>query len=165
MLRGYLGDPVKQRVVHAGSEVFHVHHVHGGSTRWLRQPAAEPSRFAQGLDKHPPLRPANSDRTDSQSLGPSEVFDVIGECGSGGCQQSAGDFMYHCHVTHHYFSGMWGIWRVYNTLQDGTTSTDSLPPSLQLIWRHGSSGSFLLRAYRGATTPRSSTGPARGTST
>ena len=29
--RAYLGDPVKQRVVHGGSEVFHVHHVHGGA--------------------------------------------------------------------------------------------------------------------------------------
>jgi len=27
--RSYLGDPVKQRVIHGGSEVFHVHHVHG----------------------------------------------------------------------------------------------------------------------------------------
>ena len=31
--RTYLGDPVKQRVVHGGSEVFHVHHVHSGAIR------------------------------------------------------------------------------------------------------------------------------------
>jgi hypothetical protein len=36
--------------------------------------------------------------------------------------------MYHCHVTEHYFAGMWGVWRVYNTLQDGQASTDGLPP-------------------------------------
>ena len=132
ILRGYLGDPVKQRVVHGGSEVFHVHHVHGGSTRWSRQAGAEPLRFDKGLDKRPPVRPSQSDRTDSQSLGPSEVFDVIAECGSGGCQQSVGDFMFHCHVTHHYFAGMWGIWRVYNTLQDGRASTDSLLALLAL---------------------------------
>ena len=35
----------KQRVVHAGSEVFHVHHVHGGSIRWRRQPGVEPTNF------------------------------------------------------------------------------------------------------------------------
>ena len=54
ILRSYLGDRVVQRVVHAGSEVFHVHHVHGGSIRWHRQPgvvAADPP----GLNKHPPL--------------------------------------------------------------------------------------------------------------
>ena len=50
------------------------------------------------------------------------------ECSAGGCQQGAGDYLIHCHIAHHYFAGMWGIWRVYNTLQNGTASTDSLPP-------------------------------------
>jgi FtsP/CotA-like multicopper oxidase with cupredoxin domain len=131
IMRSYLGDPVKQRVVHGGSEVFHVHHVHGGAIRWRRQPGVEASAFDAGLDKHPAAR-GRSERTDSQSLGPSETFDVTDECGSGGCQQSVGDFLYHCHVAHHYFAGMWGIWRVYNTLQDGKTSTDALAPLPEL---------------------------------
>src|SRR5207248_5377486 len=132
LLRSYLGDPVKQRVIHAGSEVFHVHHVHGGGIRWHRQSGVEDSAFATGLDKHPPLRPVASDRTDAQTIGPSETYDIADECGSGGCQQSVGDFMYHCHVAHHYFAGMWGIWRVYNTLQDGHAATDSLPHLIEL---------------------------------
>ena len=41
IMRSYLGDPVKERVIHGGSEVFHVHHVHGGAIRWRRQPDAE----------------------------------------------------------------------------------------------------------------------------
>src|SRR3712207_7102181 len=60
----------------------------------------------------------------SQSVGPSETYDLEDECGSGGCQLSAGDFLVHCHVAHHYVAGMWGIWRVYNTLQDGSVSQD-----------------------------------------
>jgi len=32
--RGYMGDPVKWRLVHGGSEVFHSHHPHSGSIRW-----------------------------------------------------------------------------------------------------------------------------------
>jgi FtsP/CotA-like multicopper oxidase with cupredoxin domain len=128
IMRSYLGDPVKQRVVHGGPEVFHVHHVHGGAVRWARQGAAEAAPFGNGLDKRPPLTPQASERTDSQSIGPAETFDVVDECGSGGCQQSAGDFMFHCHVTQHYFAGMWGIWRVYNTRQDGVASTDALAP-------------------------------------
>ena len=128
ILRAYLGEPVKQRLVHGGSEVFHVHHVHGGSIRWRRQPDADSSPVNAGLDKRPPLTPVASERTDSQSIGPSETFDIAGDCGAGGCQQSAGDFLVHCHVAHHYFAGMWGIWRVYNTLQDGSASTDALPP-------------------------------------
>ena len=138
ILRSYLGEPAKQRVIHAGGEVFHVHHVHGGSLRWRRQPGVEPSAFASGLDKHPPLRPRASERTDSQSIGPSETYDAINECGSGGCQESAGDFLFHCHVAQHYFAGMWGLWRTYNTLQDGTSSTDTLPRLHALPDRAGS---------------------------
>ena len=130
--RSYLGDPVKQRLVHGGSEVFHVHHVHGGAIRWRRQPGVEPTAFDSGFDKHPPLLPAASARTDSQAVGPSESFDVANECGSGGCQHSVGDYLVHCHVAHHYVAGMWMIWRVYNTLQGGANSQDSLPPLREL---------------------------------
>ena len=137
LVRSYVGDPVKQRVVHAGSETFHVHHVHGGAVRWRRQSAVEEDRFDSGLDKRPAVRVSASERTDSQSIGPSETFDVEHECGAGGCQQAAGDFMYHCHVSHHYFAGMWGMWRVYNTAQDGAASTDTLPPLRELPDRGG----------------------------
>jgi hypothetical protein len=135
--RSYLGDPVKQRLIHGGSEVFHVHHVHGGATRWPRQPGLEPVSFDTGLTKRPSLLPQASERTDAQSIGPSETFDLAEECGSGGCQQGAGDFLFHCHVAHHYFAGMWGLWRVYNTLQDGSVSQDNLPPLQELPDRAG----------------------------
>jgi FtsP/CotA-like multicopper oxidase with cupredoxin domain len=132
IMRTYIGDPVKERVIHGGGEVFHVHHVHGGSVRWLRQPGEEPTGLARGLDKHPPLHPRLSERTDSQSLGPSEVFDIEHECGAGGCQQGAGDYLFHCHVGQHYFAGMWGIWRVYNTAQVADSLTDTLGPLARL---------------------------------
>lgn len=135
--RSYLGDPVKMRVIHGGADIFHVHHVHGGAIRWRRQPGVEADDFDGGLDKHPPLVPVASERVDSQSLGPSETYDEENECGSGGCQQSAGDFLIHCHVANHYLSGMWMIWRVYNTLQDGRISLDSLPTLQELPDRIG----------------------------
>lgn len=135
--RSYLADPVKERVVHGGSEVFHVHHVHGGAIRWRRQPGVEPSHFDVGLNKTPPLVPRATERVDSQSIGPSETYDVAHECGSGGCQQGAGDYLVHCHVAHHYLAGMWMIWRVYNTKQDGLASLDSLPPLRELPDRTG----------------------------
>ena len=87
-----------------------------------------PTDFGTGLDKHPALLPGASERIDSQSIGPSESFDIDHECSAGGCQQGAGDYLVHCHIAQHYFAGMWGIWRVYNTLQDGEVSTDALPP-------------------------------------
>lgn len=135
--RSYLGDPVKERVIHGGSEVFHVHHVHGRAIRWRRQPGVEPTDFDRGLDKTPPLLPRVSERVDAQSVGPSESYDLAHECGSGGCQQSVGDYLIHCHVAHHYIAGMWMIWRVYNTRQDGAVSQDALPPLQELPDRLG----------------------------
>ncbi|MBX2998788.1 MAG: multicopper oxidase domain-containing protein [Caldilineaceae bacterium] len=133
--RSYLGDPTKERVIHGGSEVFHVHHVHGGSVRWPRQPGVM-AQSPAGLEKQPPLT-LPSERLDSQSVGPAETFDVAHECVSGGCQQGAGDYLVHCHVAHHYLAGMWMIWRVYNTLQNGPASTDSLPLLIELPDRQG----------------------------
>jgi FtsP/CotA-like multicopper oxidase with cupredoxin domain len=130
--RTYIGDPVKQRVIHGGSEVFHVHHSHGGSIRWRRQPGVEPTAFDSGFDKNPPVVPRASSRIDSQSIGPSENYDIENECGSGGCQESVGDYLVHCHVAHHYIAGMWMIWRVYNTLQNDLISQDNLPPLARL---------------------------------
>lgn len=43
--RGYIGDPVKWRVVHGGSEVFHSHHPHSGSICWQRSPGTEPNNL------------------------------------------------------------------------------------------------------------------------
>jgi FtsP/CotA-like multicopper oxidase with cupredoxin domain len=128
VMRSYVGDPVVQRVLHAGSEVLHVHHVHGGSIRWRRQPGLGPVDTTSGLTKKPDLLPGPSERTDAQSMAPAETFDQWSECGSGGCQASVGDFLWHCHVAQHYFAGMWGLWRVYGTLQNGPASTDALPP-------------------------------------
>jgi FtsP/CotA-like multicopper oxidase with cupredoxin domain len=132
VMRSYVGDPVVQRVLHAGSDVLHVHHVHGGSIRWRRQPGLGPTGATTGFTKRPPLLPGPSERTDSQSMAPAETFDQWNECGSGGCQGSVGDFLWHCHVAHHYFAGMWGLWRVYGTLQNGSASTDALPVLLPL---------------------------------
>ncbi|HIE66175.1 MAG TPA: hypothetical protein EYG28_07880 [Nitrospiria bacterium] len=143
--RSYMGDPAKYRLVHGGGEVFHSHHPHGGTIRWLRQPKADGkgemllTAAENGPVKFPVIR-TTSDRVDVQVIGPSEVLDLQTECGSGLCQQLAGDFLFHCHVAHHYVAGMWGYWRVYNTLQGGDypfMSTDVMPPLAELPDRKG----------------------------
>jgi FtsP/CotA-like multicopper oxidase with cupredoxin domain len=143
--RSYMGDPAKFRLVHGGGEVFHSHHPHGGTIRWLRQPKADGKESflltaaGNGPVKYPEVR-TTSDRVDVQVIGPSEVLDLQTECGSGLCQQLAGDFLFHCHVAHHYVAGMWGYWRVYNTLQNGNYplgSTDIMPPLQELPDRKG----------------------------
>ena len=56
-------------------------------------------------------------RLDSQATGPGESYNLEIEGGAGGVQQAAGDFLWHCHIAHHYLSGMWAFWRTYDTLQ------------------------------------------------
>lgn len=112
----YLGEPTRTRLIHAGGELFHVHHLHGGSVRWRRNPETDREVFGLGLTKVP-LDQTNSIALDSQSIGPGNAFNLAHECSAGGCQQAAGDFLFHCHIQHHYLSGMWGFWRVFDTLQ------------------------------------------------
>ncbi len=143
--RSYLGDPAKFRLIHGGGEVFHSHHPHGGSIRWTRSPKREPgidsliTAAYNGPVKYPVVR-TTTDRVDVEVIGPSEALDLETECGSGLCQRLAGDFLFHCHVAHHYVAGMWGYWRVYNTLQDGNYpfgSTDVMRPLQELPDRKG----------------------------
>jgi manganese oxidase len=143
--RSYLGDPAKFRLIHGGGEVFHSHHPHGGSIRWTRAPDREPHQenltYAayDGPVKYPVVR-TTTDRVDVEVIGPSEALDLETECGSGLCQRLAGDFLFHCHVAHHYVAGMWGYWRVYNTLQTGNYplgSTDVMRPLKELPDRAG----------------------------
>ena len=118
MPRGYQGDPTKFRILHAGSEMFHVFHMHGGGIRWRFNPVADPTwNYADtGLNKHP-REQTNSERLDSQSFGPGESYNLEIEGGAGGVQQGAGDFLFHCHIAEHYVAGMWSFWRVYDTRQ------------------------------------------------
>ena len=144
MPRSYLGDPVKQRV-----DARRVGGVPRAPRPRRRHPLAAPAGRGAGRVRRaawtsaPPCCRRRPSAIDSQAIGPSETYDVTNECGSGGCQQSAGDYLVHCHVAHHYLSGMWGIWRVYNTRQDGPLprgrlgSLDGLPALAELPDRPG----------------------------
>ena len=118
MPRGYQADPTKFRILHAGSEMFHVFHMHGGGIRWRFNPVADPTyNYADtGLNKHP-IELSDSERLDSQTFGPGESYNLEIEGGAGGVQQGAGDFLFHCHIAEHYVAGMWSFWRVYDTRQ------------------------------------------------
>lgn len=136
--RSYLGDPAKFRMA-GGSEIVHSHHLHGGSIRWPRQPGVSNLDFA--VSKNGPVKfpliSDPSDRVDVQSIGPTEVYDQVIEGGSGGLQALAGEFVFHCHIPQHYVTGMWGFWRVYNTLQVPGYQTDVMKPLAELPDRVG----------------------------
>ena len=138
--RSYLGEPTKTRLMHAGFEQLHVHHLHGGGDRWRLDPGADDTDLFGGLRKVP-IQNARSIRLDSQGIGPLESYNLEHECGAGGCQQAAGDFLWHCHIAHHYIAGMWGFWRVFDTRRTdlavlpGRTALPSAVTSAGLIGR------------------------------
>ncbi|HJZ62082.1 MAG TPA: multicopper oxidase domain-containing protein, partial [Miltoncostaeaceae bacterium] len=116
MPRGYVGDPTKIRLLNGGSEVFNSFHIDG--VRWRSNPRSDPSwdPNASGLTKAPPLQ-TSAQRTDTQSIGPGESFNLEVEGGAGGTQQVPGDYAYDSSSAANHDAGMWGLWRVYDTLQ------------------------------------------------
>ncbi len=141
--RSYLGDPTKFRMM-GGSEMVHSHHLHGGGDRWPMSPEAVTTaefNFAAtangtGPVKFPAIR-TSSERLDVQAIGAAESYNEVIECGSGGCQYGAGDYVFHCHIPQHYVTGMWGFWRVYNALQAAGSQDDLMPPLAELPDRKG----------------------------
>src|SRR3954452_20796710 len=132
IMRGYLADPTKIRLIHAGGEKFHIFHLHGGGDRWRFKPVGDPTfNYADtGLRKDPVTALSPSQRLDSQAIGPGESYNLEIEGGAGGVQQSVGDFLFHCHIAKHYNSGMWGMWRVFNTrMPDLVPLSDRNPPA------------------------------------
>lgn len=147
----YLGEPTKTRISHPGSEMFHVYHLHGGGNRWRRNPKAETGEWVGGLKKVP-TQDAQTSRVDSQSVGPGEAFTLEHECGAGGCQQAAGDFLFHCHIGDHYLAGMWAFWRVFDTVQ---AELPMMPPDVNYtappVAQHGTSLDLLGTQVDGKT--------------
>jgi manganese oxidase len=141
----YVGDPYKIRLVNAGAEMAHVFHEHGGGIRWLRNPKAANPDIAGGLEKHPPVTRA-SIRLDSQTIQPGESYDLETECG-GGCQQAAGDFLYHCHIAAHYVAGMVGFLRVFDTKQPDLATVPGRTPKPEAV----NSAGLIGRVIEGKT--------------
>ena len=118
--RAYVADAMKLRIMHGGTEMYHVYHLHSGGLHWDLNPAADPN-FDYGDTSL--LKEARSNRAqqgvvlDAQAIGPGEVFNADLNHGSGGPQHAIGDFTYHCHIAEHYISGMWGLRRVFDALQ------------------------------------------------
>jgi FtsP/CotA-like multicopper oxidase with cupredoxin domain len=138
----YIGDPYKIRLINAGSEMGHVFHEHGGAIRWLRNPGAANPDLGGGLEKHPPVTKA-SIRLDSQTIEPGESYSLETECGAGGCQQAAGDFLYHCHIAAHYDSGMLGFIRVFDTAQSGLATVPGRTPKPAAVTSAGLIGKVI----------------------
>ncbi|MCB2048786.1 MAG: hypothetical protein KDE32_11240 [Novosphingobium sp.] len=98
----YLGDRVKFYNVHAGPKETHVFHLH--AHQWLSQSAGSRGNYL-----------------DSQTIGPFQAFSYeIYYGGTGNRNLTPGDSIFHCHLYPHFAQGMWGLWRVHETIEDGT---------------------------------------------
>lgn len=96
LIRSYLGEPIKLRMLHAGSAEFHIHHLHG----WRRGQRA----------KQEPLSPFE----EPLLLSPGSGL-TLTTAGAGDFPAAAGDYAVHCHVPNHSAGGEQFTWRVFDS--------------------------------------------------
>jgi hypothetical protein len=101
IFKAYIGDPVRIRFVHAAVKETHVFHLH--LYEWHAVPE----------DRKSP-------RIDAISVSPQTGHTIEPVWGAGNRHQVAGDVIWHCHLYPHFHEGMWGIFRTFETLQEGT---------------------------------------------
>lgn len=114
ILKAYVGDPAKIRLVHGGVKETHVFHLH--NHQWRLEEENQ-----------------NSTIIDSISISPQECYTLDILHGAGSLNGTIGDVIFHCHLYPHFHEGMWTLWRIYDRLEDGTGKLpDGTPiPKLQ----------------------------------
>lgn len=116
ILRAYVGDPAKLRLVHGGIKETHVFHLHNHQWR---------------LEADNPV----STITDSITISPQECYTLDILYGAGSRNGVIGDVIFHCHLYPHFHEGMWTLWRIHDRLEDGTGKLPdgtAVPPLLPL---------------------------------
>lgn len=102
----YARDHMKMRVLHSGPGPAHVHHLH--AHQWLHSPNSPEGHYL-----------------DSQLIIPGTGYTLeIAYNGSGNRNQTIGDSIFHCHFYPHFAKGMWALWRVHDTFEEGTWLDD-----------------------------------------
>lgn len=101
ILKAYVGDPSKIRLIHGGVKETHVFHLHNHQWR---------------LEGDNP----NSTIIDSISISPQECYTLDILHGAGSLNGMIGDAIFHCHLYPHFHEGMWTLWRIYDRLEDGS---------------------------------------------
>jgi FtsP/CotA-like multicopper oxidase with cupredoxin domain len=114
ILRAYLGDPIRIRLVHAGVKETHVFHLH--VYEWHAVPENPDS----------PL-------IDAISIGPQSAHTIVPLWGAGNRQRVMGDVIWHCHLYPHFHEGMWGLLRTFDRGHDGTRTYPDGTPIARLV--------------------------------
>ena len=116
ILRAYVGDPSKIRLIHGGVKETHVFHLH--NHQWKLE------------EKN-----SNSTIIDSVSISPQECYTLDILHGAGSLNGTIGDVIFHCHLYPHFHEGMWTLWRIHDRLEDGTGKLPDgtpIPPLMPL---------------------------------
>ena len=61
-----------------------------------------------------------SEIIDAQAISPQSHYNIEPLYGLGSLQGAFGDVIIHCHLYPHFAAGMWGMNRIFDTLQDGS---------------------------------------------
>lgn len=101
VLKAYVGDPSKIRLIHGGVKETHVFHLH--NHQWRLEPDDPKSTII-----------------DSISISPQECYTLDILYGAGSFNGMIGDAIFHCHLYPHFHEGMWTLWMVFDRLQDGS---------------------------------------------
>ena len=101
ILRAYVGDPAKIRLIHGGIKETHVFHLHNHQWR---------------LEAENPV----STIIDSITISPQECYTLDILYGAGSRNGVIGDVIFHCHLYPHFHEGMWTLWRIHDRLEDGS---------------------------------------------
>ena len=109
----YINDRVKFRILHTGTGVSHVHHLH--AHQWVHSPNSEGSTYL-----------------DSQLINPGSAYTLeIAFNGGGNRNKVVGDSIFHCHFYPHFAAGMWAHWRTHDVLEVGSPfNTTKFPNQL-----------------------------------
>lgn len=119
ILKAYVGDPSKIRLIHSGIKETYVFHLH--NHQWRLE-----------------CNNQNSPIMDSITIRPQECYTLDILHGAGSLNGTIGDVIFHCHLYPHFHEGMWTLWRIYDRLQDGTgelPDKTSIPPLMPLTDR------------------------------
>ena len=114
ILRAYVGDPAKIRLIHGGIKETHVFHLH--NHQWRLEPNDPKSTII-----------------DSISISPQECCTLDILYGAGSFTRMIGDAIFHCHLYPHFHEGMWTLWRIFDRLEDGTGKYPDDTPIERLI--------------------------------
>lgn len=101
ILRAYVGDPAKIRLIRGEIKETHVFHLH--NHQWRLEPENPASTII-----------------DSITISPQECYTLDILHGAGSRNGVIGDVIFHCHLYPHFHEGMWTLWRIHDRLEDGS---------------------------------------------